>query len=392
MKKRILFMHQSSSIGGGSYCLLNLVKVLNKNIWEPVVALKKNGPLQDELRKIGVDVVFFPQMTGVPYNLSLSLRNLWTYWKVFRSEKACENLLQRERIEVLYLNNMMIAPYLRPAKRVGIKTVMHVREHWPLNEHKRQLEWIRNIVYLYCDKLIAINHYSASIFPGKHSTIVYDWINMSNRYKKMPLNEIFGHDMSGKKVLLYTGGKSDIKGPDYIVDAFTKYVRSDDYCLLMLGCESFLDTGWRHKVKYFLTYLGYKYWGLEIQKKVDSDNRIKGICGIYELNHLVDQSHCFVSYFRIPHANLALAENIILNKPCIAADTEEAREYSGNGKFACLVSPINDGEIFAEKLLCFLEEIEKWRKAAQTGSIEVAMMFDVKENADRFNKVIDCLL
>ena len=93
---------------------------------------------------------------------------------------------------------------------------MHVREHWPLDEHKKQLEWLRKIVYFNCDKLIAINHYSASIFPKKDTTIVYDWIDMSNRYKPIPMNVIFGEDVTGKKILLYTGGLLWIKGSDYI--------------------------------------------------------------------------------------------------------------------------------------------------------------------------------
>ena len=60
--KRILFMHQTSVVGGGSYCLLNIVKSLDKNRFEPVVALKDNGPLVDELKKQGVEVLIYKQM------------------------------------------------------------------------------------------------------------------------------------------------------------------------------------------------------------------------------------------------------------------------------------------------------------------------------------------
>ena len=389
---RILLMHQASSIGGGSYCLLNVVKALDKTIWEPVVALKSHGPLENELNKLGIEVVLFPKMTGIPYNLPLTLRNIWTYWKVLCSQHVCEELLKRERIDVLYLNNMMIAPYLLQAKRVGCKTIMHVREHWPPEEHKKQLEWVRKIVYENCNKLIAINNYSAGIFPKMQATIVYDWIDMGSRYKPIPMSEIFGEDMTGKKVLLYTGGVSSIKGVDYIIDAFTQNVKGDEYRLLMLGCDNFLNSGWRHKVKQLLTHFGYRYIRQELQVKVDADYRIKGIRGIYELSDLIEQSCCFVSYFRIPHANLGLAENIIMGNPCIAADTEEAREYSGEGKYACLVSPVNDLDVFSKALNKFLVEINRWQEVAKIGARVIAKQFDEKENTERLNATLRTML
>lgn len=389
--KRIMFMHQSSSIGGGSYCLLNVVKALDKTIWEPVVALKNHGPLEDELCKLGVDVVLFPQMRDIPYNHPLGWREILAYRKVLRSEKACEELLRRERIEVLYLNNMMIAPYLRPAKRVGCKTVMHVREHWPLDEHKNQLEWVRKIVYENCDKMIAINHYSASIFPKMNATIVYDWIDMSVRYKPLPLNEIFEEDLIGKKVLLFTGGVSYIKGTDYVLEAFSKYVKGDEYRLLLLGGGNMPLRGWKAFVKKLLEKAGRVGFSKRVEDLMSSDYRIKCAPAIFELSHIIEQSCCFLSYFRVPHANLSLAENIILSNPCIAAKTEESLEYTNNGEYALLVEP-NSVDEFGHHLQDFLNDIEKWKKASESGVNYLSNMFMPDDNIKKLNKVLSSVL
>lgn len=352
------------------------------------MALQSHGPLEDEFKKLDVKVVIFPQMANIPYNHPLTPRNLLIYWRVLRSEKNCVELLQRELIDVLYLNNMMIAPYLRAAKKAGCKTVMHVREHWPLDEHQKQLEWIRKIVYENCDKLIAINQYSASIFPKIDSTVVYDWIDMSNRYKPMPMNEIFGEDVNGKKVLLYTGGFLRIKGTDYVVNAFKENVKGDDYRLLILGTDMNRPlVGTRHRIKSLLSHFGYRYYEQEMRNLVKTDSRIYCIPGVYELKHLVEQSYCFVSYFRMPHANLAMAENIILGNPCIAADSEEAREYTANGKYAMLVKA-NDPDLFAQKLCVFLAENDQWRLAAQSGSEAVSKKFDKEINIKVLNEAL----
>lgn len=388
-KKRILFIHQASTIGGGSYCLLNILKEIDKTNIQPVACLAGDGPLRKEIEKLGIEVVLFQQMAAVPYNRSLwTVSSLRTYHRVRKSINAFKKLLVDNKIDVVYLNNMMIYPYLKPAKECGCKTVLHCREHWPLNEHTTQLEWAREAVYQYADQLIAINKYSASIFPKKKATIVYDWIDMEGRYKPLPMSKIFGEDMTEKKVLLYTGGTSYIKGPDYILKAFTESVKGDEYRLLMLGCESFLSRGRKHQIKMMLRRFGYHYWSYELQQIMNSDKRIRGIEGVYELCDLVMQSHCFVSYFRIPHANLALAENIIMGNACIAADTEEARDYSGDGKYAMLVSPMNDQKEFSKQLNHFLEDINKWKKAAKSGKDDVGKIFSPRENISKLNKAL----
>ena len=331
-------MHQASSIGGGSYCLLNVVKAVDKTLFEPVVALKNEGPLADELRKLGVEVVFFKEMAAIPYNRGLLQRgSLSAYWSVERSKKALKQLLTENKIDVLYLNNMMLCRYLQPAKECGCKTVVHVREHWPLNEHKRQLEWARHCVYQFADKMIAINHYSASMFPEKEATIVYDWIDMDSRYKPMPLSEIFGEDMTGKKVLLYTGGMQRIKGAYEVVSEFVENIKDENCRLLVMGFTKELSgKGKVGKIKMLLYKLGVPTYEYKVKVLAQQDKRIVCIPGIYEIKDIIEQSDCMVSYFTMPHANLAMAESIILGTPVIAVNTEEAQEYSLNGKLAVL--------------------------------------------------------
>ena len=84
---------------------------------------------------------------------------------------------------------MMLYNYLKSAKKCGCKTILHIREHWPLDEHTIQLQWARKYVYKYADEIIAINKYSASVFPDKKSTIVYDWIDFSDRYEPISMND-----------------------------------------------------------------------------------------------------------------------------------------------------------------------------------------------------------
>lgn len=387
---RILFMHQASFIGGGSYCLLNVIKAIDREKFEPVVALLSEGPLADELRKLDVEVVIFRQMAAIPYNQGLLKRgSLKAYWRVQKSILVLKDLLKEKHIDVVYLNNMMLCRYLRTAKECGCKTVVHVREHWPLNEHKQQLEWARNCVYQYADKMIAINHYSASMFPKKEATIVYDWIDMEGRYKPIPMSEIFGEDMTGKKVFLYTGGMQRIKGAYEVVKAFSETVKAPDYRLLVMGFTKELSVkGMVGKIKMLMYRLAIPTYEYKVKMQIRKDCRIACMNGVYEIKDIVEQAHGMLSYFTIPHANLAMAESIILGTPVVAARTEEAEEYSLDGKLASLFE-MNNMTAFMQAIRDFMADDSQLRKAMTKEEREkVATMFSKERNIAVLNKTL----
>ena len=144
-RKRILFMHQVSVIGGASYCMLALLKAIDKKSFEPVALLRQEGALAEEIRRLGIEVCFLPGMPTVPYNQSiLKARSIKSYFHLVTVQKQFEEILKAQRIDIVYLNNMMLYPYLKSAKNAGCKTIMHIREHWPKSEHQLQLRRAQN--------------------------------------------------------------------------------------------------------------------------------------------------------------------------------------------------------------------------------------------------------
>lgn len=383
--KRILFMHQASSIGGGSYCLLNVVKSIDNSKFEPVVALKSEGPLADELRKLNVRVVFFSQMTPIPYNRSLwSWRSLMAYYRADKSADALKILLKENNIDIMYLNNMMLYRYLKPAKETGVKTIIHIREHWPLDEHKEQLEWARKCVYQYADKMVAINKYSATIFPQKEATVVYDWIDMDSRFENSPLSDIFEENMTDKRVYLYTGGVQRIKGAVEVITSFTKCIEDSDARLLVIGINPY---GYISKVKQLLASMGVKSYFYKVREAILADSRIHCIPPTYMLAHIMQQCYCNLSYFTIPHANLAMAECEIMGTPSIASETEESLEYSFDGSLSSLYE-INNLASFQKAIMEFPNECQTLQDNLLRHSEKIKDMFSPEKNISKLNKTI----
>ena len=387
--KRILFVHQTTAIGGGSYCLLNILREMDKTNIKPIACLPSEGPLYSEIVNMGIEVILFPLMCSIPYNRTFwSINSLKQYVKVKRSISAFKKLLESNQIDIVYLNNMMIYNYLKPAKECCCKTILHVREHWPLNEHRIQLQWAQNAVYKYVDELIAINNYSASIFPKKLATIVYDWVDMVSRYEPFSMNEILGEDASELKVYLYTGGIQPIKGALEILSTFVNDIKDSDARLLCLGLSPVIETvDLRGKIKKLLSSIGYQTYNWKLYKLMQSDCRVKCIPATYMLTDIMRQCYCNISFFTIPHANLTMVEAIIVGLPSVVAKNEESLEYSLNGEAAVLFEP-NNKKDFLRAIVELSHNYDRYKNRLNDKSLEVEVMFNPQRNIKNLNNVI----
>lgn len=383
--QRVLFLHHVSSVGGGSYCLLNLLKELDRTAFEPVVLLPGEGSLCEELAKLDIRVDFFPEMTAYPYcDTLVSYSSARRLARLVLSRSGFSDYLKKSAPEIVYFNTLMLFPYLRAARRAGCKTVLHVREHWPPDAHVLQLAWIRRTVNRYVDRLVAINRFSASLFPRKEVVTVYDWIDLEAR-KGPGIEEITGDACRDCTVYLYMGGIVPIKGAREVLKTFSEVIRGEDRRLLALGILPKVDAapasgirGWLHSRK-----KGNRY-EKEVLDLCSRDRRIICLPALYDVAAILKQADAYVSFFTIPHANLALAECILSGTPAIAARTEESLEYSDNGRLGLLYELGN------------LEEFQKtWEKLdrdpallddrLQDGAEKLSSLFDRERNAAVFN-------
>lgn len=388
----ILFVYHASNIGGGTYCLLNILKEIDRSIYKPSVLLCEDGALVNEIKALGIDVYFMASMTLFPYNRSVLNRDtLLSYYKIRHSLPDFEKLLNKIHPEAVYLNTMMLAPYLEVAKKNGCKTIIHLREHWPTNEHIRQLARLQNCIKTFADKIVAINSYSASLVPGRDATIVYDWIDMSKRYEFRPYDDIFREDTSKLKVYLFTGGLQDIKGAEEVVDVFSNRIPGKDRRLLMVGVDPHPNyMGMKNRIRFLISIIGINVYEYKVRKMIAADRRIVCIPATYAMKHLMEQAYCNLSFFTIPHANLALAESIIVGTVPVAARTEESLEYSNGGELAVLFELGNKDDM-AKKLKELDENYGTIKSKLNNSSHMVERLFDKDRNVAKLHSVLEDL-
>jgi glycosyltransferase involved in cell wall biosynthesis len=393
-KVKILYIYHSSAIGGGSYCLYNIVQKLDKERFEPIVLLKEEGPLCKMLNDVGANVIFEKTISIVPYNSSLfNVTSIKSLFGIAHCYFRLRSILIETSPDILYVNTMMMYPFLRIAKKLSIKTIIHIREHWPNNEHRFQLKLAKKNIEKYADKIIAINKTSASIVCAPEKTvIIYDWIDFGKRENAYVLESIFGEFYRSYRIFLFTGGIESIKGTKEVVRIFSSQILDPNARLLIMGANTELNyLGFRGKIAKFLLFFNYDTYANSVKKMIREDKRIVCRNSTYQLKQLIEEAFCVLSYFTVPHANLILAESVCLGQIVIAASTPEALEYSNGGNSACLFE-MNNGSDFVEKINDVIRDRNKYKRKAIDGMAVNNFLFNPVRNSILLNEVYNSVL
>lgn len=391
--RKILYVYHSSIIGGGSYCLYNLIQKLDKEKYQPLVLLKTKGPLCDKLEQIGAKVYIENTITTVPYNKSIfNITSLKRLYFLFISFYRLKKLLIQLNPDIVYLNTMMMYPYLKVAKRLNLKTIIHIREHWPKGEHVVQYNLAKKYIERYADSIVAINNTSASMVNAhEKTTVVYDWIDFTERNDEFSFEQIFGEEYKSLKIFTFTGGIDRIKGTMEVISAFSSKILDKNARLLILGADTKLDySGFRGTIAKYLFMFNYDTYPNRVRKMILNDERIVCVPSTYKIKQIIEKSYCILSFFTIPHANLILAESICLGQIVIAASTSEAIEYSNNGESAILFK-MNDIDDFVTKIDDLSSNYDFYRLKAKNGMEYNKYLFDAIRNSDWLNSVYNNL-
>ncbi len=395
MKTNILYIFHVSVFGGGSLCLLNLVKELNNEKFNPIVLLKSWGPLCEELEKVGATIIIEPSLYTVPYNRSLfEINSIKQIIFMLLSIKKVKYWIKKTEADIIHVNTMMMYPYAIPAYKLKRKVIVHIREHWPIDEHVLQLKFAKRIIEKYADLIIAINKTSADIIGLPYKTkIIYDWIDFKDRDKAIDFKTIFGKEYEKLKVFLFLGGMQKTKGSLQVVKVFNDNIKSKDARLLVVGCDSkqILYKSLKGVIKKILHFFNYFTYSDKIKKIAQKDDRIICIPSTNQVRSLFEQAYCTVVYPTIPHAIIPIAESIYLGKPVLSAETSEALEYSNQGKGATLFK-MNDEDEFIKGLKYVHQNQEKIYKKAHDNSDSIKNLFSLEKNSLKLNKLYTRLL
>ena len=129
MARLVLVSHEASRTGAPRVAVEIARAAVSAEIPDPVVIVRWDGPLVEDFRDSGARVVLEPlRRTRVALRTRRRLRATAVRLEV----AVARAMLRRHRPDVLYLNTVKSACYVRPALELGIRTILHVHETGPL--------------------------------------------------------------------------------------------------------------------------------------------------------------------------------------------------------------------------------------------------------------------
>lgn len=127
---RVLLLHSSSDLYGAGKILLVVTEILQQAEHTPIVALSGHGPLADALQTQGVQVHFIP--LGILRRKYATISGIWNRIHTLRKAYlSLQQLIQEEKIELLYSNTTAVLVGAWLQRRLGIRHVWHIHEILP---------------------------------------------------------------------------------------------------------------------------------------------------------------------------------------------------------------------------------------------------------------------
>jgi len=123
----ILFIHQSADLYGSDKTLLLLLKNINRQRFNPIVILPKEGPLKTELEKENIIVIIAPVLKL--YRKMFTPKNIVLFLRQIKSAVKILDALNKEyHFDIIYSNTLAVLLGMIYAQKRKIKHLWHVHE------------------------------------------------------------------------------------------------------------------------------------------------------------------------------------------------------------------------------------------------------------------------
>jgi glycosyltransferase involved in cell wall biosynthesis len=128
--RRVLYLHSSAGRYGADRQLRLLATTLDPERYHPLVVLPFEGPLAEDLRGAGIEVLTGPLAVLRREHLNpLGLSRLSR--EMAYQQPSIERLVRAQRIDVVHANTSVILGAAKAARSEGARYVVHVREIYP---------------------------------------------------------------------------------------------------------------------------------------------------------------------------------------------------------------------------------------------------------------------
>lgn len=357
--KNVLFIHSSSELYGSDRSLLNIIKYINKKEFTVFVILPCEGPLAEELRKIeNVKLEIFEVAVLRRKNLSL-IGGIEYIRKFYYSYKFLREYIKNCNIDIVDTNTSVVFPGAIAAKKMGCKSVWHIRE---IIKNNIENKFISIIMEKYSDLIIANSKSTAESLKvnQKKIRIVYNAIEEKENYKEtIKIENNFTIGMAGRI--------NRWKGQKLFVDAAEIVYKYYPHVVFKIAGD---------------VYIGEEYLKMELKEYIENKGLEKSIKLVGQVNDM-DSFYKSIDIFVLPSIQpepfgLVVIEAMENKVPVIATNHGGPTEIISHGEDGFLVD-YKEAYEMAEYIIRLLDDKLLRENIAVNGFKKKRRIFSVEQ-------------
>ncbi|CAJ1609392.1 glycosyltransferase [Clostridium perfringens] len=249
--KNILYLHAGAELYGADIVLLELLKNINKNKYNPYVVLPCNGPLVDKLREnnINVEIINYPILRRKYFNLIGMINYIKDYIKYSNKLKQ---ICKREKINIIHTNTTAVLEGVYLKKKLSLPHIWHIHEIIvkPRFIHK----FLSFMVSKFSDEVVTVSkavkgHLDSTGYFDKEVNVIYNGVD-NCVFKKSNEVEYLKNEFNIPNNSLVVGMIGRInawKGQNDFLDAMEIVLENNKNTYAMLVGGVFEGEEWRIK-------------------------------------------------------------------------------------------------------------------------------------------------
>jgi glycosyltransferase involved in cell wall biosynthesis len=391
--RRVLFLSSCVRGGGAGWSLYYLLKHLDRGRIEPRVVVPEQGIFGERFRALDLEVRTprwlphrlleqrFAVHNAVTHVASAAL-NIGRMGLFVRELVA---LIERERIELVYCNNMMVKPLGALAAQIsGVPCVLHVRN---LHERPVPVTFYGSVARLPCVRHIIANS-EASAVPYRavapHKvTVVHNGVDLeeyatSNSPGKAVVAGAFRRRFElGDAVLVgFTGNLIPRKGVDTLIRAAAEVLRRRENVIVVVLGRVPLGSPEDY---------GARYQALAAELEVA--DRIRFLGFVDDVRSAVADWDILVLPSTQEPFGRSIIEAMALQTAVIASRVGGIPEIIEDGTHGLLVEPGNVAQL-AERIEMLVDSPASRERLARAGRARIEEQFDVAKLTERIQDLL----
>ncbi|EGJ41517.1 N-acetylgalactosamine transferase [Streptococcus sanguinis SK49] len=377
--KRILYLHAGAEMYGADKVLLELIKELDKDEFDPHVILPNDGPLVESLRQVGaqVSVLDYPILRRKYFNpkgIADYIRSYHFYAKQIASYAKEHN------IDLVHNNTAAVLEGIYLKRKLKLPLIWHVHEI--IVKPKAISDFINMLMGRYADKIVTVsqavaNHIKQSPFiKDSQVEVIYNGVDNAVYYPMDASSIREKFDIAQDALVIGMIGRVNaIKGQNDFIEAVEPLLEKNEQAVAFLAGGVFPGEEWRLE---------------ELDKRIASSSVVSQIHRIDYYDKTSELYNMF-DIFVLPSIKPDSLPTVVLeamacSKPVVGYNNGGIAEMVVDDKSGCLVKPNRPQEL-SNAISLLLDSSEKREKFGRVGYQRQKELFSLESYIKNFSEL-----